>query len=493
VSAPAATAPPAFGARAARGTLWTGVRHFVEYTLRLGSNLILTRLLFPEAFGLVALISALVMGLALFSDIGLTTSVVQSARGDDPRFLRTVWTLQVIRGVALWAMASALAVPMAWFYGEEQLRWLIPVSSLTALLAGFNSVSLMRMQRNIQLGRLAAIELSTQAITVLVTVGWAYLNPSVWSLVGGTLVGHLVRLVLSHALAQGAPFGFAWEREAFGQLIHFGKWIFVSTALFFLTAQTDRLLFAKLFSFAMLGVYGNAVVLSTLPVQLLWSVGTFVLLPTFSQQARAGEALGASYRRLQAPVLMLGGLPVVGLFACGPELIQILYDSRYWEAGWMLQLLAIGAWFQIAQTLSSNALLALGAPHWMATANAVKLGGMVALVPAGYALRGAGGAIAALAATEVFRWATFTFAAERRGLAGWRTEVSCTLVVLVAGLAGWLAVDALRSAGWGAIPRLCGGVAGLLAVWLPASALLLRSDLAILWARIPRRRGAPAG
>ncbi len=492
MSASAPSPRPSFRARAARGALWTAVRYFVEYGLRLASTLILTRLLFPEAFGLTALITALVVGLGLFSDIGLATSVVQSARGDDPRFLRTVWTLQVIRGVALWAIASALAVPMAWFYGEEQLRWLIPVSSLTALLAGLNSVSLLRMQRNIQLGRLARIELGTQAVAFSATVSWAYVSPTVWALIGGALVGHLVRVVLSHALAQGAPIGFAWERESVGQLIRFGKWIFVSTALFFLTAQADRLLFGKLFSFEVLGVYGNALVLATLPVQLIWSVGTSVLLPAFSEQARAGQALDSTYRRLQLPVLMLGGLPVVGLLACGPDLVRILYDPRYWEAGWMLQLLAVGAWFQIAQTLSSNALLALGAPHWMAIANAVKLGGMMALVPLGYALHGAGGAIGALAATETFRWATVTFAAARRGLPGWRTDLGCALVVGVAGLAGWLAADAMRSAGWGMISRLCGGVLALLAVWLPAAGLLLRNDLAMLWARVPRRRSAPA-
>lgn len=495
MSAPAsstgqASSGPSIGARAARGTVWTGVRIFLENVLRLGSNLVLTRLLFPEAFGLTALITALVVGLGLFSDIGLNTSVVQSQRGDDPRFLRTVWTLQVLRGVALWAIASALALPMAWFYGEDQLRWLVPVSSLTALLAGLNSLSLSLMQRHMQLGRLAGIELASQAVTVAATVAWALAHPSVWALVGGSLIGSVTRVALSHTVARGVPFGFAWDRESAQQVLGFGKWIFVSTALFFLTAQADRLLFGKLFSVAVLGIYGIGLVFATLPSQLLWSIGSFVLLPAFSQQARAGDALGASYRRLQLPVLMLGGLPVVGLLACGPELIEVLYDPRYHDAGWMLQLLAVGAWFQIPQTLSANALLAVGEPRWIAVGNAMKLAGMVAFVPAGYALFGAGGAIGGLAAAEVFRWASLTYAVERRGLPGWRADLGCSVLVLVASLVGWLAADLLRLTGWSAIPRLCGGVAALLAVWLPASALLLRSDLAMLWARVPRRRAA---
>ena len=68
----------------------------------LASNLILTRLLFPEAFGLMALGSVVLVGLQMFSDAGIGPSIAQSPRGDDPEFLDTAWTAQVLRGVILW-------------------------------------------------------------------------------------------------------------------------------------------------------------------------------------------------------------------------------------------------------------------------------------------------------------------------------------------------------------------------------------------------------
>jgi O-antigen/teichoic acid export membrane protein len=488
VSAPAASTPRSFRARAARGTVWTGVRYAAEYSIRLGSNLILTRLLFPEAFGVMALVNSLMMGLAMFSDIGLTSSVVQSPLGDQPRFLHTAWTLQVLRGVLLFGVAVALAGPMATFYGHDELRRFIPVAGLTALISGFNSVSLIQMQRHLELGRLASIELITQALSVGVTIAWAFEMRSVWALVGGAVVGSLLKLGLSHALAGGRVSRFTWEPRAARHILEFGKWIFLSTMLAFLASQADRLLFGKVFSVAMLGVYGIGSMLASLPIQLLFSVGSFVIMPAFSRQAETPDALEKSYRTLQLPVLLAGGLPAAGLIACGPELIDLLYDPRYTDAGWMLQLLAVGVWFQVPQTLSANALLAVGKPGWMAIGNALKLLGMITLVPGGYALFGIPGAILGLTASETFRWSCFAFAAGRYRLFSWGADLSTSVLVLVAALSGWLATQWLQAHGVAVLPRLLAGTAVVLGVWIPASLLLLRDRLPGLWARARRLR-----
>ena len=81
--------------------------------LRLASNLILTRLLFPEAFGLMALVSVFMMGLQQFSDVGVSPAILQSKRGDERDFLDTAWTIQVLRGAGLFLVGCGLAWPAA--------------------------------------------------------------------------------------------------------------------------------------------------------------------------------------------------------------------------------------------------------------------------------------------------------------------------------------------------------------------------------------------
>ncbi|MFM6205833.1 oligosaccharide flippase family protein, partial [Planktothrix sp.] len=85
--------------KAIQGTIWTLFGYGGSQVLRFGGNLILTRLLVPELFGLMALVNTFITGLNLFSDVGIRPSIIRSQRGDDPEFLNTAWTIQVFRGL----------------------------------------------------------------------------------------------------------------------------------------------------------------------------------------------------------------------------------------------------------------------------------------------------------------------------------------------------------------------------------------------------------
>src|SRR4028119_542476 len=124
---------------AIHGAVWTIASYGTSQILRFGSNLILTRLLIPDVFGLMALVYVFISGLHLFSDLGIGVSVIQNKRGDDPVFLNTAWTLQVVRGGFLWVCSLLIAWPVSHFYEERQLLWLIPVVALTTVISGFNS------------------------------------------------------------------------------------------------------------------------------------------------------------------------------------------------------------------------------------------------------------------------------------------------------------------------------------------------------------------
>ena len=119
--------------RTIRGTLWTTGGYGASQVIRLGVNLVLTRLLHPQMFGLMTLVNIFVQGLQGFSDVGIGPAIIQSKRGDDPVFLNTAWTVQALRGLSLGAVATAIAWPVAKLYGEPQLFWLLPVAGLAAV------------------------------------------------------------------------------------------------------------------------------------------------------------------------------------------------------------------------------------------------------------------------------------------------------------------------------------------------------------------------
>src|SRR5436190_5544110 len=141
-----------------KGSAWTLAGNLSGQLIRLGKSLIVTRLLFPEAFGVMSLVWVVLFGLEMFSDVGIGSVIVQDKDGDKPDFLDTCWTVQVIRGMVLFLIACLLAHPMAVFYNEPLLGQLIPVAGLTAVIAGFNSTKLHTCRRYMQIGRLTVLD-----------------------------------------------------------------------------------------------------------------------------------------------------------------------------------------------------------------------------------------------------------------------------------------------------------------------------------------------
>jgi len=113
-------------ARLLRAGAWTAGAYSVELVIRLISNLILTRLLFPEAFGLVAASGSLLIGLALISDFGVRAAIIQNPHGDSDKFLRSAWAFQISRGIILWLVLVLLCGLLEFPY----IRNLIPAHSV---------------------------------------------------------------------------------------------------------------------------------------------------------------------------------------------------------------------------------------------------------------------------------------------------------------------------------------------------------------------------
>lgn len=452
----------AVNARAGRSAVWTLAGYGGGQVLRLGGNLLLTRLLFAEAFGVMALVTVFMTGLALFSDVGIGPSIIQSRRGDDRRFLNTAWTVQVARGAVLWIVSCALSAPFASFYGEPSLKWILPVSGLTALLAGFNSTKLFTMNRNLDMKRVIVVDLASQVAGLFVMVAWGLAFPSIWCLVAGGLVTSAGKMVLSHMLLTGESNRFAWDREAARSLFAFGRWIFLSTLLTFLVMQSDRLIFGKMIPMSLLGVYSIALMFATLPSIVAGYLGNQIVFPLYSRIHNAGESLAPVYTRSRWLAMITGGFLLSNLITAGPAMIRVLYDARYEDAGWILQLLACAAWFGVMDATNVPTLLARGKAGWMVAANATKLAAMVGLIPLGFALGGFPGAVIGFVAAEGFRYGVSAWATNASGLKGWTQDLGLSMLLVAACVTGHLV--AVFSAGHELAP-----------FWIAAATVLVTS------------------
>ena len=412
---------------------WSLAGYGLNLAIRFGSNLVMTRLLEPEMFGVIAIATIIMVGLVMFSDLGLRQSIVQSKRGNDPVFLNTAWIVQIFRGAAVWLLALCVAllvvlsnqlglVPKDSVYADQSLPYVIAILSFTSVIAGFYSTKLMEANRNLALSQITLIDLGAQMLGLLCMLIWAWVDRSIWALVAGNIFTSLALALFSHAFLPGTANRWRWNRLAFLEIMHFGKWIFTSSILSFLVTNSDRLLLGVFVGSATLGICVIAFLIVGAVDQLVGRIVAGVTLPALSEVVRRTGDLRAAYYRfhllIAAPAYFGAGF----LMVSGAPLIGLLYDHRYADAGWMLQILAamlIAAPFQIAV----QSYLALGMPQLHSKILFVRLMALVAAMPVGFLLFGLPGVLWGIVVSQLSSVPIFIFYNVKIGLLDLRKEL----------------------------------------------------------------------
>jgi len=196
-----------------RGALWTTGGYGVGQALRLATNLVVTRLLNPEAFGLMAIVNSLLIGAEMVSDTGIVQTLVQRTAPPDRELLNTAWAVHALRGLLLFLLLALLAGPIASWYGEPLLVGLLTVSAFGLVLDGLCSTGKFVAAREMALRRLVLFDLVVQLSGVAVILAIAWHHRSVWALALGGLLSSAVGLVVSHVMFPRPGARLRWKRE----------------------------------------------------------------------------------------------------------------------------------------------------------------------------------------------------------------------------------------------------------------------------------------
>ncbi|MNO57058.1 colanic acid exporter [compost metagenome] len=379
--------------RALRAGSWNLVSQVASQVMRLGGNLIMARLLLPEMFGVMVIATTVSILLHLLSDVGLRQNIIQSHRGDDPDFLNTAWTVQIIRGFLLFALTLLLALG-AWLaqlaelwpadstYAAPVLPMVLAVTGLSAAIWGFQSTKIDVAVRTFQQKRVVLVDLASQVAGLVVMLVLGLLTHSIWALVLSGLVSAVVWTVLGHTALEGPNNHLRWDRSALTELIVFGRWILLSSMVGVLAMYGDRMWFGASMSAAQLGVYSIAVlILGAVQTALMKIVGA-VALPAFSEAARSDDKprLKALYFRFRLLVDLLVLFICGGFLTASPLLIGWMYDDRYREAGPMLAILSL-SFIVLRYTLAHQVWIALGLTKYQAMDNIIRLVSLWGLLP----------------------------------------------------------------------------------------------------------------
>ena len=378
--------------RALSASGWTVGGHLATQVIRFGSNLVMTRLLVPDMFGVMALAFTFMFALSMFSDLGLRQVVTQSKRGAEPLFLNIIWTVQLIRGAVIFVLGAAIALLLyvgdtaGWLppdttYGHPDLPYALFLIALTSLISGAESTRLLTLGRDLTLARSVVMDLMAQLVGFAVMIAWALWSPTVTALCVGAIVSALMRLVLSHTWIPGIRDHLRWETETFLEIFRFGRWVFVSSILGFLTLALDKVILGWQLDARQFGIYSIAVLLVMAVYDICQRIVSAVLFPALSEVHRtAPERLKATYYRMRIPVEAASYLSGTLLVVAGSLLVSVLYDTRYHEAGALLQIMAVSL-FVTGVNASAQIYLVIGKPWLMTFLIAVRLAALAVALP----------------------------------------------------------------------------------------------------------------
>ena len=372
---------------------WSLAALLTAQATRLGGNLIMARLLMPEMFGIMLIATTVSVVLTLLSDIGLRQNIIQSKRGNDPLFLNTAWTVQILRGFALFVF-SLLIAALAWYaqttnlwpadstYASPELPLVLAVTGFSAIINGLQSTKVAVAFRNLEQKKVVLSEFFSQILGLLVMLTIGYFTGSIWSLVTAGIVSAITSTALGHIWFKGTRNRLQWDDSALKELIAFGRWILLSSAIGVLATQGDRIWFGGSMSATELGIYSiSALILGAIQTAALRLSGA-VALPAFSEAVRSGDAsrLRNLYYRFRL-IIDIALLYTCGLlFTASPLIIDCLYDERYVSAGSMLAILSLSL-FTLRFAIAHQAWIALGLTKYQAFDNIIRFASLWIALP----------------------------------------------------------------------------------------------------------------
>ena len=349
MESPRAAKPVSLRHKVLQGTKWNLIGQVFGQGWRLVANLIVAQLVVPEAFGIMLMINVFVFSVQMLSDVGLRDAVIHNDRGDDPKFLNTVWTIQVIRGFALWGIICLGTVPFANFYAVDALKLLLPVAGLTAAIRGMCSTSLLTAGRHINPAWTVTTDIVSSVSGSLITIAVALMYHNVWALVIGQVLGAVFYSAVSYRFGDHRNHRFQWDRDAAKAVSNFGRWVIPSSALTILLRRGDSFVLGKVMDTTTLGVYSIGANLALMWVTVYGQMSSSILHPVYSKVRKMPVREARSkIRKLRFAIC---GACVAGLWAMiglSYWLFALLYPPAFLNAYIFCQIVAFGITLRVA-------------------------------------------------------------------------------------------------------------------------------------------------
>lgn len=398
--------------RVARGSVVVTVAQITRAVVHVTSIALLARLLAPEAFGLMKMVTAAAVFIEVFRTAGLSTATIQREDITDGQLNSLFW-VNVGLGVVATATLAAAGPLLAGFYDEPRILPVTLVFSVNLLLGGAKVQHEALLRRQMRFRALAIIEIGALLAGFGTGLGLALSGFGVWALVGQLLAEHAVSCAGTWGASGWLPGRPRWA-EGTRALLGFGGSLTAASMLNRLGAGLDSILLGRVYGDSVVGFYSKAREIMLLPLSEINRPFRVIGLPSLSRTLAEPERYRRSFVRVVEAVTIVAGPLVAVMVLCGDWVIRLALGPQWGETARLLPILGLAGWILPAWNLTGILFITQGRArehlHFHALDFVAKAGSVLVGL-----LGGVTGVAIAVAARYYVMLPVFALLAGRRG------------------------------------------------------------------------------
>ena len=342
------------------GLAWSGIDRIVQAVLNFGVTVVLARLLVPEDFGLLAMVTVVTGFVTIFFDFGFTNVVIY--KQDMSRLeLDSIFWFNIATGLVLFAIAWLSADFIASFYANEKLVLITKVVSVAFILKALNVVQSALYLKRLQFKMLTLVSFSAIAVSSSFAIYLAFKGWNVWALVYRSLAQNGITVILLFIFSSWWP-TLSFSFSALAGNFNYAAKVAGNNIITYWSRNFDNLIIGKISGEHTLGLYSKSYSLMMLPLQNISMVIRRVMLPSFAQIQNDKDRVRNIYLQLTNLICFFTFPFVVCLTVLAEPIILTVYGPKW--AGMILpvQLLSLGAIPRAILSLNGSVFLAMGRP-----------------------------------------------------------------------------------------------------------------------------------
>jgi O-antigen/teichoic acid export membrane protein len=348
--------------KATKGIFWSMTQKWGRAAITALTFVVLSRLLGPDAFGLVTLASVFIDFVEIFLDQGFSAAIIQRPQVDR-KHLDTAFWISILTGGLLTVGNIAASGFIATFFHEPRLGPVLSWLSLAYIVNALSTTQLAILQRRLAFKSLAARSLAAAAVGGVVGIGMAFAGFGVWSLVGQNLAKSIAAAVILWSSSDWRP-GFNVSVERYKELFGFGINIVGNNLLNVTIRHADDFLIGYFLGPTMLGLYTVGYQLLLIIIRLVTEVTNTVAFPAFSRLQHEPERMRRAFYKVTQYTSVLSFPVFIGLALVSPEIVPAVFGAKWAQSIPVMQVLSIIGILQSVLFFNGSVLRASGKPNW---------------------------------------------------------------------------------------------------------------------------------